>query len=508
MRVRTFVLAVLLSAFSSTASATWHEATSKHFIVYADQNSAELKAFAEKLERFDAAVREGRGVPDVPPGQSTRVTLFVLRDLATLRRVYGEKESGVAGFYLPKANGSVAFVPERRTTDRFDLSGESIFFHEYTHHLMLQDADRPLPTWLSEGWAEFFANPEFKPDGSVVIGRPPVYRADALYTEWRLPLDKMLAGDLRNMYEPEWLSVYGRGWLLTHLLSFDLSRRGQLTKYLNEIQAGVKPLKAAQDAFGDIKALDRELEKYFKRDVFTVATIPAEKLRIPPVTVRALSPGEEELIGAKIRLARGGSDVRAKSFVGEARSMAAKYPDDPRVQTLVSNIELAAGNPKEAAEAADRALARNPQSFDATIAKGGAMLAIAKANPAASDWNAVREYFLRANKIDPEAAEPLVLFYQSFVDQKVKPTKNAVDGLIYAVALAPQDSKLRMELIGRLIDDNRLTDASKAIVPIAYSPHIGKWHDSAVAILDQLTAGNQTLAKQKWEAAQKYFEDE
>jgi len=508
MRVRKLVVAVLLSALSSTASASWHEATSKHFTVYADQDSAELKAFAEKLERFDAAVREARGVPDVAPGQSTRVTLFVLRDLATLRRVYGEKETGVAGFYLPKATGSVAFVPERRQADKWDLSGESIFFHEYTHHLMLQDADRPLPTWLTEGFAEFFANPEFKPDGSVIIGKPPLYRGDALYTEWRLPLDKMLSGDLRNMYEPEWLSVYGRGWLLTHLLSFDLSRRGQLPKYLNEIQTGVEPLKAAQDAFGDIMALDRQLDQYFKRDVFTVTTIPAEKLRIPPVTVRALSRGEEELIEGKIRLARGGSDVRAKSFVGEARAMAAKYPKDEKVLTLVSQIELAAENPKEAVEAADRAIAQNPQSFDATIAKGRAMLALAKANAAAADWNAVRNVFLQANKLDPEAAEPLVLFYQSFVDQGIKPTKNSVDGLTYAVALAPQDNKLRMELIGRLIEDNRLSDASKAIVPIAYSPHVGKWHDSAVAILDQLRAGNQVLAKEKWKAAQKYFDDE
>ncbi|HJR82543.1 MAG TPA: hypothetical protein VJ775_01325 [Sphingomicrobium sp.] len=460
------------------------------------------------LEHFDAAVREARGVPDVSPGQSTRVTLYLVRDITALRRIYGEKESAVAGFYVPRATGSVAFVPEKGETGKWSLGANSIFFHEYTHHLMLQDADRPLPTWLSEGWAEFFANPEFKPDGSVVIGKPPLYRGEALYTEWRLPLEKMLAGDFRGIIGPEVDSLYGRGWLLTHLLSFDPSRRGQLTKYLNDIQAGVEPLKAAEDAFGDIKTLDRELDRYFKRDVFTVATIPASKLHIPLVTVRALSPGEEELINAKIRLARGGSDVRAKSFVGEARKMAAKYPNDAKVQMLVADIELAAENPREAAAAADRALAQNPQSFNATIAKGRAMLALAKASPAATDWNGVREYFLKANKIDPEAAEPLVLFYQSFVDQGVRPTKNAVDGLTYAVILAPQDDKLRMELIGRLIEDNRLADASKTIIPIAYSPHVGKRHDSAVAILDQLKSGNQTLAKEKWQAAQKYFDDE
>jgi len=508
MRVRKFVLAVLFSALSSTASASWHEATSKHFAVYADQSPAELKAFAEKLERFDAAVREARGVPDVASGQATRVTLFVVRDLAALRRIYGDKDAAVAGFYLPKATGSVAFVPERKNTSKWDLSGESIFFHEYTHHLMLQDADRPLPTWLSEGWAEFFANPEFTPDGSVVIGRPPLYRGEALYTVDRLPLEKMVSGDFLYVTDAEYESIYGRGWLLTHLLSFDLGRRGQLTKYLDEIQRGVPARKSAEDAFGDLKTLDRDLEKYFKRDVFTVATIPASKLRVPPVTVRPLGQGEEELIDAKIRLARGGGDVRAKSFLGKARSVAAQYPNDPKVQTLVSQIELAAESPEEAGAAADKALAANPQSFDALIAKGRAMMALAKANPKSANWNAVRDFFLRANKADPEAAEPLVLFYRTYVAEGVRPTKNAVDGLTYAVVLTPQDNQLRMELIGRLIDDNRIDEARKAIVPVAYSPHRGKWHDAAVAVLEQLEVRNQVQAKSKWEAAQKYFEDE
>ncbi len=413
-------IAALLA--SAPVQASWHEARSKHFIVYADQEASELKGYAETLERFNAAVREARGVRDVPPGQSSLVTLYVLRDLPTLRRIYGDKDAAVAGFYLPKATGSVAFVPEKGQTGKWNLSADSIFFHEYTHHLMLQDADRPLPTWLSEGWAEFFANPEFKPDGSVVIGKPPLYRAEALYTEWRLPLDKMLSGDLRNIIGPEWESVYGRGWLLTHLLSFDLERRGQLTKYLDEIQSGVPSLRAAEDAFGDLKTLDRDLDRYFRRDIFTVATIPASKLRIPPVTVRALSPGEEKLIDAKIRLARGGKVMRPKELVGNARRAAAEYPDDVHVQTIAAEVELAAENWKEVFELADRALAKNPRSFDALIAKGRATLELGKANPAGTNWTAVRDLFLRANQIDKEAAEPLVLFYRTFVAQGVRPT--------------------------------------------------------------------------------------
>ena len=66
-----------------------------------------------------------------------------------------------------------------------------------------------------------------------------------------------------------------------------------------------------------------------------------------------------------------------------------------------------------------------------------------------------------------------------------------------------------MELIGRLIDDNRLKDARTVLVPMAYSPHMGKWHDSVVAILNQLDAGDRDKAKSQWEAVQKkYYDDE
>ena len=49
---------------AGTAHAAWNEAISKHFHVYADESPDDIRAFATKLERFDAAVREARGKPD------------------------------------------------------------------------------------------------------------------------------------------------------------------------------------------------------------------------------------------------------------------------------------------------------------------------------------------------------------------------------------------------------------------------------------------------------------
>jgi len=222
--------------------------------------------------------------------------------------------------------------------------------------------------------------------------------------------------------------------------------------------------------------------------------------------VQPLSPPLAEDVSVLAGLARGGSKARGTS--GRARSVAAKYPGDADAQAILAEADVADGNFEEAVQAADRALQIRPQSYDALVAKGEALLDIAKKNPAGADWNAVRAPLVQANKVDSEAAEPLLLFYQSYLAQGVHPTSNAIDGLAYAVVLAPQDSKLRMELVKQLIDDSKFDDARKALATIAFSPHQGKWHDATLALYDALASKNATLADQKWEAAKKYFDED
>jgi Flp pilus assembly protein TadD len=492
---------------STPAAAAWHRANSKHFVVYADQGAAELKAYAEKLERFNSAVREARGTPDVAPGASTRVTLFLVRDIDDVQEIYGKNGDGVGGFYIPKAEGSVAFVPVRGSKNKkWGLSGENVFFHEYTHHLQLQASDRPMPAWLTEGFAEFFATPKFEPDGSVTIGAPPAYRAGAIYTIERLSLQQMLSGDYGPLSQAEYASIYGRGWLLIHLLSFDLSRRGQLTKYLDAIERGVPALKAAQDAFGDLKELDRELARYFKQKSFKVTTIPASKIAVPPVTVRPLTAAEAATIETRMLLERGGKQFRAASAAASVRNAIARHGADPSTLALLAEVELKAGRPGEALAATNQALALRPADYEALVAKGAALLEAAKAQPSKADWDAVRAPLLEANRIDREAAEPLVLFYRSYVAQGVKPTSNAMQALAYAVALTPQDTKLRLELVNQYVTDGRLKDAHEAMVTLAFEPGKGKWRDLMMSIYTAARAGDGKLAAAKIAEAEKMMD--
>ena len=50
------IAGAFLFAWSASAPAAWHKASSPHFVIYADAKPEKLRAYAEKLEKFDQGV--------------------------------------------------------------------------------------------------------------------------------------------------------------------------------------------------------------------------------------------------------------------------------------------------------------------------------------------------------------------------------------------------------------------------------------------------------------------
>src|SRR5687768_18162969 len=100
-------LAALLAA--DAARADWLEASSPHFVVYADDSERDIRRFSEQLERYHAGMARVTGRTLPPPSPSNRVTVFVVKSEREMRRLSGNRM--IAGFYIPRAGGSVAFVP-------------------------------------------------------------------------------------------------------------------------------------------------------------------------------------------------------------------------------------------------------------------------------------------------------------------------------------------------------------------------------------------------------------
>lgn len=168
------VIAALLG-LASPARADWYEASSDHFVIYADDKEADIRRFSENLERYHSAMAFLTKRETGLPSPSNRVTIYVVGGEQEMRSLSGSKTIG--GFYVPRAGGSRAFVQDIRNQRGYPDFSTVILLHEYAHHFLISSSPLALPRWLNEGAAEFFAAASFNDDGSLLIGRPALHRA-------------------------------------------------------------------------------------------------------------------------------------------------------------------------------------------------------------------------------------------------------------------------------------------------------------------------------------------
>jgi tetratricopeptide (TPR) repeat protein len=502
-------LALLLCA-PAAARSEWHEASSKHFLVYSEGSPQSVRDFATKLEKFDKAMRLRLGFHDEDLGPGNRVTVFVVDNAGAVQRLARAKGSSIAGFYSGRAGTSLAVVPRTSGSGRVtDLNPATILLHEYSHHLMLQNAAAAYPAWFREGFAEFYSTARFEKDGTIGFGAAANHRAWGLVGMSPLPIELLFDPTRRKLSMAEWeATIYGRGWLLTHYLTFDPARKGQLSAYLNAIQGGKKSLEAAQSAFGDLKMLDRELKTYLNRRMIPYLPIKAELLTIQPVTLRALRPGEEAIMELRMRSRVGVTRDDVARVARDMRKAAAPWPDDPAVQAALAEAEFDARDLDAAEAAAARAIAADPKNVDALTYRAMVAFERAKESTGEAAWKAVRGLIGKANRADPNDPRPLILYFRSFGEQGVAPTRLAVEGLLQAFALAPQDVGLRMNAARQLLVDGKAAEARRALIPIAYDPHGGELAEAIAAVIAKLDSDGAKAALEAWDQAQKDSEKE
>lgn len=464
------VAAFLAAAFAfvpGAARADWHQASGRHFVVYSDDDPEKIRAYTTHLERFDKAVRVLRGLPDAEIGPENRLTVFVVPNVDAVSKL--ANNAPIAGFYEGRATGAYAVVPRRGTgTSLRDISADKVLLHEYTHHLMFSSwPDAAFPMWFSEGFAEFHSTAEFREDGGVALGNP------ALHRGWELMLSEATSlGDLLAGKSQDASAIYGRGWLITHYVSFNEARQAQFGEYMRRIAAG-EPAEKAAAAFTDLKGFEHELRAYVRQKRLSAWSVAASALPVTPVTVRRLTPGEAATMAVRIRSKVGVTERTAPGVARDARRAAARFPGDAGAQAVLAEAELDVGEHDAALAAAERALAADPRCVHAMLVKAQALVAkaVAARSHDAAAWSAARAPLLTANKVDTEAPAPLLHYYLSFVAADQTPTKNAGDALIKAQRLAPFDPGLRL-MAARLLVERKEGDWAKRLLkPLAFNPH-------------------------------------
>lgn len=499
MRRFLFLLLALL-AFPGVAQADWYEASTTHFVVYSDDKPETVRQFATNLERFDRALRFLCKLGDDPVGKANRVTIFIVGDVPMISRL--AHNSQAAGFYVPRAGTSVAFVPHDGGLDQVPeeykdlmLTPQQVLLHEYTHHFLLSlSPDTAFPAWFVEGYAEFFASTVFEPEGSVIIGQPPLYRSLDIFGENKLTVARMLTGDPGALTGEQRYLLYGRGWLLTHYLLIGGKRDGQMDAYFHALTAG-KPATEAAQAFGDLRKLDSELWSY-KRTDFGRKRVPASVLPVGEVTVRKLRPAESATMMVRIRSNAGVDPGEAAGVYADARAAAAPWPNDPGAQRALVEAAFDADDLAGAEAAADRLLAASPGNADGLIYKARIHMALAaKAKDTSpATWHAIRDLIAAANRADTENPLPLWLYYQSYGAAGQPVPKAAKDGLYYAYILAPQDKTLRLAAADAHLHDGELVPARALLLTIALDPHSGDLAKVAAKMVAEIDAGHPEAA--------------
>ncbi|MGQ0429485.1 MAG: hypothetical protein ACT4UQ_06110, partial [Gammaproteobacteria bacterium] len=421
---------------------------------------------------------------------SNRVTIFVVSNETEVQKLVKDNHSFIAGIYRPRAGATVALVPQlRHARSKLELAPETVLYHEYAHHFMAGITARAYPRWFVEGFAEFFAGVRFQ-SKQIDLGMPATHRVLELEFATDVPIRQLLsfdggAKDPKSRYQ----AFYGESWALFHYLQFAPERAGQLSRYQALLGEGRSALDAAEGAFGDLDQLDKEVLLYWKRGYMSHTVIDRNTLKIGQISVSRLPPGAAAMLPIAMRSKLGLSEEEAAELLPEAQQVAARYPDDADVLATLAAVELAAGNDDAAIATADQAIAINPDQIAAHLQKGFALFHKVESGALPKEsWAWVRSQFAKANAIENDHPIPLVQFYKSLLVQGLEPTKNAVDGLAWAMQQAPFDASVRWLVSQELISDNRLADAAEVLAPLAYSPHRNEFTDKALKLLQEVQA--------------------
>lgn len=487
-------LAVALSPIIAHAAPPILIATSPHFTIYSAESEADLRTRASDLERYSAVLHrltQTRDTGDVAP-----LTIYVMADQASVGA-----GNYVLGFYIPNAASPFAVVP--RKVRSFAVASmphipQIILFHEYAHHFMLQNFAKLYSPWFIEGFAEFYSTTEIV-GTTAMVGKPEPLRIHDLMLNWKSPLAPILAPGDRQLTVEQRDQLYARAWLLVHYLTLSKARGGQIDAYLRARSTGQTEEQAFQSAFHtSIAGMDQELKTYFTPHQLSYITLDipeAGAVAIRQATaaeiavsklmprLRILQDEQSGMTGPKSTTANKVSfDHWTKQLAIDARGSGRKYPNDSALQVMVAESELLAGELDPARASADAALQLDPKNARAHLVL--ATVALGNAQPAQHDLLAAgRKQVVVANRAAPDDPMPLIAYYRSFVDHGEPAPSIAVQGLVRAQQLAPQDDEVRLMLAKEEIAVKHYTNAAELLRPVAFAPHGGTKRDAAQALL-------------------------
>lgn len=312
----------------------WVEIRSPHFTVFSDAGEKKARSVTHEFEKFYSVIQQF--IPSVQSGPSIPPIILAAENERTFRSLLPEfwEEKG-----LVQPSGIFVGGPEKNYVAlRLDMDDDyryHVVYHEYVH-LLIRLNYPPLPTWLEEGLAECFGYTVIS-DESSNVGRASPVLLNILKNREPLSISELFAVDPDSPYyreESKSSIFYAQSWALTHLLLLGdkAAHAPKLWKFLELIQNSVPRDKAAAQAFGDLKELERRLNEYILQLGFYSFKVKTPSIQEPEEYFARAVPSIE------IRTLKGDFFVSTKRWTEAKEMLDSVLAEDPQNPDALTSL--------------------------------------------------------------------------------------------------------------------------------------------------------------------------
>ncbi|MBU2326804.1 MAG: DUF1570 domain-containing protein [Alphaproteobacteria bacterium] len=498
-------IAVFLG-WASSAHAEWLKAETKHFIIYGDTSEREMRAYAEKVERFDSFLRTY--YPAQSEYEIPRLEIYLANGRRDMLRAEPRIGPSVGGFYSPNSGRIHAVV--NTESSRGDLT----LFHEYGHHFMYQMMTNAYPSWFVEGFAEYYSTADVRPD-RIQFGRHDegrmTYFVQLPANSWA-PMADVLKWRISDSGRYRAGDYYAQAWGLTHYFMSTPERTRMLGLYLAAVTQGEDSVQAMERVTGRSAAqLQNDMRLYLSGAI--QVHIPQVQFPTPEVKVSRLSSEQAELLWLDLRLDREPVKVEVSDppedetdRARQRRETLIRENAEDRAELIRAALAAHNGNGNELLRlrvvARGHRLAGNSRAgfqvlephltrdqTDPDLLRLAAELLMDETGPdtEASEATGNRReavaYLARSLDADPLNFLTYRALNEARRGEPSYPNDNDLSTLDVALKLAPQSFDIRMRLARAYMSRDMNAEAIVVLRPVANSPHGGSWSRRAKALV-------------------------
>jgi tetratricopeptide (TPR) repeat protein len=332
---------------SAAPDPPWTLARNNHFAIYSQSGEVSARSALSWFEQLRAFFTRQM---KVDPNGRPPLRVIGFRS-AEQYRTYSSRPAADA-YYLGTDSRDYIVMPS------LDTGQFGVAAHEYAHFLMHASGMR-LPSWLSEGLAEFYSTARITQKGCSIGGDLPGH-SEALRRKW-IPLhelfstssDTALEGDKKNAG-----LFYAQSWILAHMLVLSADYSGQFQAFIGALNSGTSSAKAFTTVYGkSLDAVERDARARAGRTRFTAIPLPGVAAENPAAEVTELTPAASRLMLAEVAFAGGQLD-RAEALY---RDLARQAPEMAEVHAGLGAIALSRGDRDGASQEWKRALEQGIQ---------------------------------------------------------------------------------------------------------------------------------------------------